>query len=210
VKTTAVLKTIMETLKEELVVAANGRVSREAFALKDRPQNFYMIGSMGLASSIALGLALTQPQRKVVILDGDGNVLMNLGGLPQIGERLPPNLVHIVIDNETYGSTGSQATISRKIPLEKIALASGYPVVEKVTEEKDFKLALERCLEKKGPSFLLVKVEAEEGPEGLPRVSHSPVVIRDRFMETIRRGVLQYAPTLLPSPATGATNAKTF
>jgi len=187
VKTTAVLKTIAGTLKEELVVAANGRVSREAFTLKDRPQNFYMIGSMGLASSIALGLALTQPQRKVVILDGDGNVLMNLGGLPQIGELLPPNLVHIVIDNETYGSTGSQATISRKIPLEKIAQASGYPVVEKVTEEKDFKLTLERCLEKKGPSFLLVKVEAEEGPEGLPRVSHSPVAIRDRFMEAIRR-----------------------
>ncbi|HHT9155082.1 MAG TPA: thiamine pyrophosphate-dependent enzyme [Candidatus Tripitaka sp. YC43] len=186
-KTTAVLKTIMGTLKEELVVAANGRVSREAFTLKDRPQNFYMIGSMGLASSIALGLALTLPQRKVVILDGDGNVLMNLGGLPQIGELLPPNLVHIVIDNETYGSTGSQATISRKIPLEEIARASGYPVVEKVTEEKDFKLALERCLEKKGPSFLLVKVGAEEGPEGLPRVSHSPVVIRDRFMEAIRR-----------------------
>ncbi|MFN3466380.1 MAG: thiamine pyrophosphate-dependent enzyme [Candidatus Brocadiales bacterium] len=201
--TTAVLKTLMGTLKGELVVAANGRVSREAFALKDRPQNFYMIGSMGLASSIALGLALTQPQHKVVILDGDGNVLMNLGGLPQIGELQPPNLIHIVLDNETYGSTGNQATISRKIPLEKIAQASGYPVVEKVIEEKDLKLTLEKCLEKRGPSFLLLKVEAEEEPKGLPRVSHSPIAIRDRFMSALGR------PERLPSPARGATNART-
>ncbi len=175
----------METLKGELVVAANGRVSREAFFLRDRPENFYMIGSMGLASSIALGLALAQPGRKVVILDGDGNVLMNLGGLPQIGALLPPNLVHVVLDNEAYDSTGTQTTISKKIPLEKIAQASGYPVVEKVTGEEDLKPVLDKCLKGKGPSFLLAKVEAEGEPEGLPRVGHSPVAIKDRFMEAI-------------------------
>ncbi|HHT9119801.1 MAG TPA: thiamine pyrophosphate-dependent enzyme [Candidatus Hypogeohydataceae bacterium YC41] len=185
-KTTAVLKCVMETLRDEFVVAANGRISRDAFTLKDRSQNFYMIGSMGLASSIALGLAVTQPQCKVVILDGDGNVLMNLGGLPQIGELLPPNIIHIVLDNETYGSTGNQATISRKIYLEKIAQASGYLLSEKVTEEGAFKHALEKFLDAQGPSFLLVKVEAEEEPKGLPRVSHSPIFIRDRFMEAIK------------------------
>lgn len=184
-KTTVALKTVMKTLKEELIVAANGRVSREAFVLNDRPQNFYMIGSMGLASSIALGLALAKPQHKVIILDGDGNVLMNLGGLPQIGELLPPNLVHIVLDNETYSSTGNQATISNRIPLEKIAQASGYLMVEKVTEEGTFRQVLERFLRAKGPTFLLVKVEAEEEPEGLPRVGHNPVAIRDRFMSAL-------------------------
>jgi thiamine pyrophosphate-dependent acetolactate synthase large subunit-like protein len=188
VKTTFVLKTLLETLKEEPVVACNGRASREAFALKDRPQNFYMIGSMGLASSIALGLALTQPHRKIVILDGDGNVLMNLGGLPQIGALQPPNIVHVVVDNETYGSTGSQATISAKIPLERIAQASGYPLVEKVAEEAHLKTVFERFLKSKGPSFLLAKVEAEEEPKGLPRVSHSPVAIRDRFMGALNGG----------------------
>jgi thiamine pyrophosphate-dependent acetolactate synthase large subunit-like protein len=188
VKLTVVLKTLMKTLRRELVVAANGRISREAFALNDRPRNFYMIGSMGLASSIALGLALTQPQHKVVILDGDGNVLMNLGGLPQIGALLPPNLVHIVLDNETYGSTGNQATISGKIPLEKIAQAAGYPLVEKVAEEEAFGQVLTRFLAAEGPSFLLAKVEAEGEPKGLPRVAHSPVALRDRFMEALKRG----------------------
>ncbi len=183
---TFVLDTIMSTLKGELVVAANGRISRETFVLKDRPENFYMIGSMGLASSIALGLAITTPQKKVVILDGDGNVLMNLGVLAQIGALLPPNLIHIVIDNEAYGSTGNQATISTKVPLERVTQAAGYPKVEKVEEEGAFKPALERCLNTRGPFFLLVKVKAEGEPDGLPRVGHSPVAITKRFMEAVR------------------------
>lgn len=177
---------LMHMLKDELVVSANGRMSREAFSLRDRPENFYMIGSMGLAPSIALGLALSQPTRKVIVLDGDGNVLMNLGNLPQIGALLPPNLLHIVLDNGVYGSTGNQRSISGEVMLEEIARASGYPVVEKVTERRPFKNTLKRHLRARGPSFILVKVLTEKEPRGLGRVTHSPVVIRNRFMGAIR------------------------
>lgn len=182
---TRALKTIMEMVRGELVVAANGRISREAFTLRDRPENFYMIGSMGLASSIALGLALSQPKRKVVVLDGDGNVLMNLGVLPQIGALLPPNLLHIVLDNEVYGSTGNQRTISSAVGLEKIARSSGYLVVKKITEEKSLRPTLRQYLKARGPVFLLAKVEAEVEPKGIKRVMHSPVEIRNRFMKSI-------------------------
>src|SRR5437899_610803 len=85
---------VLELLSTELVVVCNGFPSREAYALRDRPENFYMIGSMGAAASIGLGVALSQPTRKVVVLDGDGNVLMAMGTLGTIGALRPRNLVH--------------------------------------------------------------------------------------------------------------------
>ena len=119
------IKLVLDQLSDELVIIANGYPSRDAFNAKDRPQNFYMIGSMGLASPIALGVALAQPNRKVIVFDGDGNLLMSLGMLAQIASAKPANLVHIVFDNETYGSTGSQATVSGNVNLAKMAQFQG-------------------------------------------------------------------------------------
>ena len=116
---------ITDLLQDQLVVCANGLISRETFTIRDRVENFYMIGSMGLASSIGLGVALNKPSRKVIILDGDGNLLMNLGSLPMIGSLQPKNLLHIVLDNEVYASTGKQPTISNVIELEDIANQPG-------------------------------------------------------------------------------------
>jgi len=125
---------VLELLTDELVVVCNGFLSREVFALRDRPENFYMIGSMGQAPAIGLGLALAQPRRKVVVLDGDGNVLMALGTLATVGALAPKNFVHIVFDNEVYGSTGNQPTLSRTVRLEQMAKAAGYRNVERVRE----------------------------------------------------------------------------
>jgi thiamine pyrophosphate-dependent acetolactate synthase large subunit-like protein len=143
-----------------------------------------MIGSMGLASSIGLGVALAQPERKTLILDGDGNVLMAMGTLAMITACAPKNLIHIVIDNEVYESTGSQRTVSHEIRLEKVAKSVGYKQAMRVTRPEEIQPAYEKLYQAEGPVFLLIKVEpAFDASQG--RVTHTPEEIRDRFMESI-------------------------
>jgi phosphonopyruvate decarboxylase/sulfopyruvate decarboxylase subunit beta len=179
------ITTITELLDDQLVVCANGLISRETFTIRDRTENFYMIGSMGMASSIGLGVALNKPSRKVIILDGDGNLLMNLGSLPMIGSLQPGNLLHIVLDNEVYASTGNQPTISNVIELEEIATSAGYAYVKKVTTNEDLRREMVHTLENEGPSFLLVKISDTEEEREIGRVTHSPEQIKERFMSTI-------------------------
>ena len=119
------IKIISEKLSNELVVCNIGFPSRELHHLKDSSTHFYMLGSMGLASSIGLGLAMSV-NRKVVVFDGDGSVLMNLGSLVTIYNQNPKNLVLVVLDNECYGSTGSQCTYASTVDLWKIADAIGF------------------------------------------------------------------------------------
>jgi sulfopyruvate decarboxylase subunit beta len=167
----------------ELVVAANGMIGREAFAARDRPESFYMIGSMGLAGAIGLGVALAQPRRRVVVLDGDGNVLMGLGGLAMVAERQPANFLHVVLDNESYGSTGGQRSISDRVPLAAVAAAAGYAQAREVADEAALAAAVRELLAAPGPSFLLAKIAAGDVPDrpGAPRVAHDPEAIARRF-----------------------------
>ncbi len=130
----AALAAVVKELGPEPLIHANGYVCRESFSLGDRPQNFYMIGSMGLAAAIGLGLALARPHVPVVVADGDGNVLMNLGGLAQVGGLRPANFVHCVFDNEVYGSTGNQRSPSRQVRLDRLAAAAGYATVARSRE----------------------------------------------------------------------------
>lgn len=178
----------MELLKGQLVVCANGFISREAFTIRDRTENFYMIESMGLASSIGLGVALSKPSRKVIILDGDGNLLMNLGSLPMIGSLQPKNLLHIVLDNEVYASTGNQPTISNVIELEDIAKSAKYAYIKKVTTDDELRREVAHILENDGPSFLLVRISDKEGQKEIGRVTHSHEEIKERFMSAIDNG----------------------
>ena len=104
-----VLKTLIPLISEELVVTNIGLPSQEMHLLDDQPTNFYMLGTMGLASSIGLGLAMAQP-KKVIAIDGDGSVLMNLGTLPTIANNQVPNFILLIVDNGSYGSTGDQTT----------------------------------------------------------------------------------------------------
>ena len=164
---------------DELIVSANGMISRELFAAKDSPNNFYMLGSMGLASSIGLGLALSMPQRKIIVLDGDGNLLMNMGSLATIASLSPKNLVHVVLDNESYVSTGGQPSASRKVDLEKVAKSCGFKFSKRIEDERELKADIKELLRADGPTFLLLKIQPYWRQAA--RVSYDVETIKNRF-----------------------------
>lgn len=174
---------LLELLTDQPIIICNGFPSREAHAIADRPTNFYMIGSMGNASAIALGVALAKPNKQVITFDGDGNVLMGMGTVATVGALKPKNLIHIVFDNEVYGTTGNQPTISNVVPLEKVAKAAGYVNVERVLDRDDLVYEFKDMLKKDGPSMLLIKVN--EFVEDAGRVLHDPPDITRRFMKAI-------------------------
>src|SRR5207244_9380815 len=154
----AALEVVIRKLGGEPAIHANGYMCRESFSIADRPENFYMIGSMGLASAIGLGLTTARPSPKTVVLDGDGNLLMNLGILPMVGATAPSGLIHCVFDNELVGFTRNHASLSRESRLDHLAAAAGYRRVVAATEPDAILAALEQMLASPGPHFLLVKV----------------------------------------------------
>jgi phosphonopyruvate decarboxylase len=176
----------LKAIGDDPVAHANGYICRESFSLADRPQSFYMIGSMGLAPAIALGVALTRPTRRAVVFDGDGNLLMNLGVLAMIATQRPANFLHLVFDNEVYGSTGNQASLSRGVRLDRLAAASGFATATAVTEPWALEAALRGAAAAPGPHFVLVKVTAEEAD--VPRIPYTPAVLRDRFRAALGGG----------------------
>jgi phosphonopyruvate decarboxylase len=183
------IKIIMEELApDDHVFAATGKPSRELFAVKDRPQNFYMQGSMGHASSLALGAALAQPTKRMIVLDGDGAILMHLGMLSSIGHYQPKNLYHIVLDNEAYETTGDQDTTSGTTALEKIATASGYVNSVMCHDEAGLRKSLRECLTKPGPAFIRVKINRIP-TLNIPRISskHSSPQIATNFTQELSR-----------------------
>ena len=171
---------------DDPVAHANGYICRESFSLADRPQSFYMIGSMGLAPAIGLGLALTRPARRAIVFDGDGNLLMNLGILAMIAAQRPANFVHLVFDNEVYGSTGNQASLSRGVRLDRLAAAAGFATAVAVAEPWALESALRAALAADGPHFVLVKVTADEAD--VPRIPYTPAALRDRFRAAVLGG----------------------
>ncbi len=175
---------ILELLTDQPVIICNGFPSREAHKIADRPTHFYMIGSMGVAPAIGLGVALAKPDKKVIVFDGDGNVLMGMGTLATVGALKPSNFVHVVFDNEVYGSTGNQPTLSRTVRLDQVAKAAGYVNVERVREREDIVYEFTDMLNKEGPSLLLIKVN--EFAEDADRVMIDPQDITQRFKSAIQ------------------------
>ena len=173
----------VKELGDELVIHANGYICRESCAIDDRPQNFYMIGSMGMASAIGLGLALARPGSACVVFDGDGNLLMSLGTLAMVGSLGPRNFIHLVFDNEVYGSTGGQRSPSRAVRLDRLARDAGYRTATAVTSADDIAGAVRAARATEGPHFILVKVTAADTPA--PRIPHGPEEIRDRFRRAV-------------------------
>jgi thiamine pyrophosphate-dependent acetolactate synthase large subunit-like protein len=174
------LPIVLEVLKEHLVVVCNGMIGREAFAVKDRPGQFYMIGSMGIAPAIALGLAHCSPGKKVAVLEGDGNTLMGLGNLAQVAADQPKNFFHVCLDNGAHASTGNQTTISPKIPLEKVALAAGYRRAMRAESLDELRRAMAELAGTEGPVFLLATVEPGTVP-GIPRIDIEPPALTQRM-----------------------------
>jgi len=179
-----VIKIISEQVGNNPIISANGFISRDLFETNDKNSNFYMIGSMGLASSIALGVAIKNPKKRVYVFDGDGNILMNLGSLTTIGTNSPKNLVHVVFDNNRHESTGGQPTNSVKINLDEIAKVSKYKSF-KISNMNELRIILKKITKIKGPIFLLVKVEKSKSVS--IRVEPSPIEIKNNFMAYLQK-----------------------
>jgi phosphonopyruvate decarboxylase len=170
------LEILSEALRPtDLVVSTTGFISRELFRVSDRPENFYMQGSLGHCSAVAAGVALARPSRRVVAVDGDGAVLMHMGVLSTIGYAAPRNFLHIVLDNEGYVSTGRQESTSVTSSLEAVATACGYRAVSRCVTRAELDDAVARSLSTEGPHFVLCKVNQAHS-HALPRVTsrHTP------------------------------------
>jgi sulfopyruvate decarboxylase subunit beta len=160
------LRAVYADLERCLVVTIMGATAAELHSLGHRPNFFYLQHAMGLASSTGLGLALSLPDQKVVVFDGDGSLLMNLGSLSTMARYRPQNLVHIVFDNESLLSVGGFPTAtSTGTDLEGIARASGVPKVLTVHTVEDFKTAMKNALHAKQLTTIVAKVEPI-GPAG--------------------------------------------
>jgi sulfopyruvate decarboxylase subunit beta len=172
----------IEEIGNKPIIAANGYISRDLFNVCDKESNFYMIGSMGLASSIGLGVAIKNPKKRIFVFDGDGNILMNLGSLVTIGSLKPKNLVHIIFDNASHESTGGQPTNSPKVKIKKIAQNTNYTVHE-TNNEKNFRNILQNIQKKPGPIMIIVKIKTKKISS--ERIIHKPLKIKSRFMNSI-------------------------
>ena len=180
----AAISTVVKKIGNHPIISANGFISRDLFEVCDKSSNFYMIGSMGLASSIGLGVALKNPRKSVFIFDGDGNILMNLGSLTTIASQKPKNLIHIVFDNSAHESTGSQPTNSNLIHIEKIAKACDYNHVYIAKDQNNFLKIIRKIKKLKGPIMILVKIQQSKGQRS-ERIKISPIRIKERFMGSI-------------------------
>jgi phosphonopyruvate decarboxylase len=176
-----VLSAVNSSVREtDVVLATTGYTGRALYALGDRPNQLYCVGGMGCVSSLGLGLAMAQPSRRVVVLDGDGSVLMRMGSLATIGYQCPSNLIHIVLDNGVHESTGGQVTASPTLDLAAVASACHYPRVVRAIELRDLRSVLQD--DGDGLTFVHIKTKPRSH-RNLPRPSARP----DEVAERLRR-----------------------
>ncbi|MDW3183483.1 sulfopyruvate decarboxylase subunit beta [Roseobacter sp.] len=178
-----VLREIAPILRDHLVVCNIGLPSQELHMIDDQPSNFYMLGTMGLSSSIGLGVALAQ-DKTVISIDGDGSVLTNFGTLPTIANNVADNFILLIVDNGSYGSTGDQPTYAgKKTSLAAVAKACGCEnVIE--CQDKDTGEVLQQAIDSKKMTVIVCKCDS--GNIKLPVITMDPVVIRDRFMKSVQ------------------------
>ncbi|MEE2664047.1 MAG: phosphonopyruvate decarboxylase [Myxococcota bacterium] len=163
---------------EHAVLATTGFTGRALYALEDRPSQFYMVGSMGCISSVGLGIAKAQPQRRVIVLDGDGAMLMRLGAAATLGFERPPNLLHVLLDNGVHDSTGAQPTVSNVTDLAAVARSCGYPDVLRVSSAAELEDAIRTPRRELG--FVHVRT-APRADRKLPRPTQTAQELADRF-----------------------------
>lgn len=178
-----ILKQLIPVISDQFVVCNIGLPSQEMHMLDDQATNFYMLGTMGLSSSIGLGVALAQKQ-KVISIDGDGSVLTNLGTLPTIANNVADNFILLIIDNGSYGSTGDQPTYAgQKTSLTAVAKACGCENVIECAAE-DTVQAMKDALASDKMTIIISKCES--GNIKVPVITMDPVVIKDRFMRELQ------------------------
>jgi thiamine pyrophosphate-dependent acetolactate synthase large subunit-like protein len=184
---TELTKRLVGKLKrDEAVIGGIGNTNFDLFAAGHRPQNFYMAGSMGLACPIALGVAMAQPERGVIALEGDGSILMGLGCLATIANLRPRNLTLVIMDNALYQITGKQATATGGVTdIVAVARGAGISNAEWVQNEAHFDALMNRRFDEGGPVLLAVRIDDKPGAAQPPR---DPALVRNRFMKGLGVG----------------------
>ncbi len=168
-----------------MLLASTGKCGRELFEIDDSAHNLYMIGSMGCASSIGLGICLARPEKRVIVLDGDGALLMRTGSLATNGFYRPKNLLHILLDNKSHDSTGGQNTVSGNIHFTAIARASGYEKSILINNVEEIGSLIEQWKQK--PVLTFMHVEIRKGSKkNLGRPTILPHEVKKRFMALLK------------------------
>ncbi len=178
------VETLLRRRDGLLIVSGLGAPTWDVAAAGDGPEVFPLWGAMGGAAMIGLGLALAQPARRVLVVTGDGEMLMGLGGLAVIGLKRPGNLAVAVLDNERYGETGNQPTHTAvRADLAAIAAAAGFPATAVVRSQGELEAATQQILTAEGPQFFAIKVRAEVLPLVLP--PKDGVHLKERFRRAL-------------------------
>ena len=170
----------------DIFIATTGKTGRELYSMEDNPRNFYMVGSMGSASSFALGAALCKPDRRFVVLDGDAAALMRMGNLASIGSFRPDNLLHIILDNEANDSTGGQETASPTVSFAAVAMACGYRFGCATDKLEELEQALCRSSAERGPCLIHFRIK-KGSPSDLGRPRIKPYQVRERLVRILSR-----------------------
>lgn len=180
------IETVLKRVSEETaIIATTGKTGRELFTAADRKQHFYVVGGMGTASAIGLGVAINQPGRPVVVLDGDGAALMKLGAFATIGAQAPRNLLHLVLDNQVHDSTGGQSTTSGSCRFAEIAQATSYRHVAEAASLDSLDSLIPELLQRDGPNLLHLRIQPGSiSPLGRPDLT--PVAVKERFMKFLQ------------------------
>ncbi len=173
-------KRLVGTLKDEAVIGGIGNTNFDLWSAGHRAENFYMLGSMGLAIPIALGVALAQPKRRCIALEGDGSLLMQVGCLATVAMLKPKNLIMVIMDNGSYQITGSQPTATA-FGTDLVTMARGAGLAQSAwaADEQMFDEMMARALKEDGPWFIAVRIDDKPGVGATER---DPVLITDRFM----------------------------
>jgi thiamine pyrophosphate-dependent acetolactate synthase large subunit-like protein len=178
-------KLLLGRVIDQPILGGIGGPTYDLYGAGDRDRNLYTWGSMGQISSMGLGLAIARPDLTVIVLDGDGSLLMNLGILATIARKAPPNLVHIVWDDGVYQTTGGQPTHTEaNTDLAGIAKAAGIPKAVAVDDEAGFAPVVDRALSESGPWFIAAKLVPEKTAARPPR---DPLFFKYRFMRAIEK-----------------------
>jgi len=179
-----VLKTRLKG--SDVLLGTTGFTGRELYSYLDHPGRFYMTGSMGCLSAVGLGVAIENKDKRVFLLDGDGSVLMKMGGLATVGNYAPENLIHICFDNNAYESTGNQPTVSKGIELADIARACGYKSTLKINTPGEFEAILQEVDTAVKPMFIRIRVQSGT-IDGLPRPLDTPEEMKNKFSAFLKR-----------------------
>lgn len=186
------LKLVAEQLPQDaIIVSTTGKLSRELYEYRDETgksheSDFLTVGSMGHSSSIALGIALARPERKVFCFDGDGAFIMHMGALTSIGNMAPKNFIHVLFNNGAHESVGGQPTIGFNIDVEAIANACGYTHAVSVMTKDEINAAISKALHNQGPSLIEIRVSINSR-ENLGRPKTTPIENKNAFMKFLNQ-----------------------